>query len=141
MNEQDKLIFETCSKLKDNGLYQFRRPNSYYYVTPKIVIRMDEMSDLRSAYNHFSEFEFTDLILQPTLEELLESVQITQIIKLVGGGYVAYQDNSEGASFKTQGDTIWLAIANLFNHIQEYNKSLIPNVDTNTLDESNSKPL
>jgi hypothetical protein len=139
----DREIFDMCVKLKECGLYQSRKPDAYYYVTPNIVVRMDDLSDLRNPYSHFSDFVFQDIIFQPKLEDLFDCVDVNQLNRTVTSGWMAYQDNpGEGAvNFRGQGETIWLAVAKLFVTIVEYNKSLIPDVDTGTLDESNSKQL
>ena len=139
--DKDRQIFDICLELKKNNFYQVRGPNSFYYITPTILMRMDELSDLRNPTTKFSDFEFPQLILQPTIEELLLQIEVTQIQKLVSGGFMAYQDNIEGMSYRAQGETIWMAIANLFITKKVADKKLIPDIDTDTLDESNSIKL
>ena len=137
----DRIIFDTCVKLKDAGLYQSRRPDDYYYITPEVVVRMDDLSDLRNPYSHFSDFNFQNIVFQPSLNDLLFNVQVSQLVKTVDSAWIAYQDNSEGKSYRAQGNTPWLAIADLFLGIVKDNKKTIPDVDAGTLDESNSITL
>ena len=136
-----RLIFDTCIKLKESGLSQEMRPNDFYYITPRIVVRMDELSDLRNPWSKFSDFSFDDLVFQPNIEDLLEEVKVHQLVKTVDSGWMVYQDNIEGNSYRASGDTVWLAIANLFILIADERKKLFPEVDQETLDESNSKQL
>ncbi len=139
----DREMFDKCVQLKDAGLYQSRKPDDYYYVTPKIVVSMDDLSNLKNPDSHFSDFNFQNIIFQPRLENLFDNVSVNQIVKTVNSGWMVYQDNvGEGAvNFRSQGDTMWLSVANLFLTIMKYNKALIPDVDQGTLDNSNSIKL
>lgn len=131
----DTKLFEICAKLAQNNFPQSRKDDAHYFVRPDMLVRMDNFGAIRDTDKTmgFGKGDmFGKLIYYPTLEELIEQTEPTQLIKTVDSGWWAYQDTLPvdqdfGVSHRQTGENLWYAVANLYNYLHEQGqKPIIP---------------
>lgn len=124
-------IFECCKEMDKLGFPQERRDDSWFYVRPDMMIRMMDMEYLKDVDGYSFE-SFDQLIYQPTLQDLINALQPNNIDFSVNSGiYVGTTYGNQ--EFRTNGETIWLALAGNWISIKKVKDEIIPPIDLDTL--------
>lgn len=108
--------FELCRELNLKGFPQVRKDDSWYYVTPEILVMMRDFDDLK-LQDRRTTVDFDKLIYKPELDDFIEflGTDLQQVIQTNASGWFAYSNSTvmQGATTRSGGATIWLALANV----------------------------
>lgn len=114
--DKDKTVYDVCVDLKRNGIEQSRKDDAFYFVTPDILVRIQDIDSLHKP-DKTRDWEdlFEKLVYYPTTQDLIGYIgsDLQQIQRLSDFTLFAYvePDTSEQEAFRGRGNSIWEALA------------------------------
>lgn len=116
MEQKPMTVFELCRELNLHGFPQKKNDAGWYFVTPEVMVMMRDIDDLKLTDGK-TTIDFDKLIYYPKEADLREflGADFQQLTQTVGSGWFAYANSThgEGITTRSQGDTAWLAMANV----------------------------
>lgn len=108
--------FELCRELNKHGFPQHRRDDGYYWIRPDMVINVKDVDCLYGEDMRPVENVYENLIYYPSTTDFLNFLgkDFQQVINTIASGIWAYANGyEEDESIRSQGATVWHALANV----------------------------
>lgn len=108
--------FELCRELNKLGFPQKRCDDSWYWLTPELLIKMEDVDSLYLSDKRTTPSYADHLIYYPTIEDFIDHLQedLQSVSQTVASGWFAYAGSHiAGATLRSGGTSPWLALANV----------------------------